>query len=191
MSEPARSLPPIEAGGRPAPGPLRDWLSAMKTHSPAEPRPEEIRPDAKAGRGTPETTWSPRFVAPPEPASATEDADISELMAENLMLKAKLRLEAEHQDELQAILAEEIRVLRAHIQEEIGSLDELRAEQAEIRTERERFHAEREAMKAERERASAERLALVGERDALREERDLWRARTEALAQPLFQLQKR
>jgi chromosome segregation ATPase len=120
-----------------------------------------------------------------------EDADISELMAENLMLKAKLRLEHERQDELQAMLAEEIRTLRAHIQDEIGSLEELRAEQAAMRGERERFRTEREAMQAEREKAAAERVALVGERDALREERDLWRARTEALAQPLFQMQKR
>lgn len=188
MSEPARSLPPESSGG-PAPGPLRDWLSAMKTHSPAE----APRPDSKAARGPAETAWSPRVVAPtgPSPAAEPEDADISELMAENLMLKAKLRLEAERQDELQAILAEEIRTLRAHIQDEIGSLDELRAEQAEIRAERERFKTERAAMQAERERTAAERSALVGERDALREERDLWRARTEALAQPLFQMQKR
>ncbi|TXN59756.1 ATPase, partial [Methylobacterium sp. WL18] len=37
----------------------------------------------------------------------------------------------------------------------------------------------------------AERHAMAAERDALREERDLWRARTEALAQPLFQAPKR
>ena len=196
MSEPARSLSP-ESSGRPAPGPLRDWLSAMKTHSPAEMRPDEVRPEPKAAR---EAAWSPRVVNPSAPSQAAEpeDADISELMAENLMLKAKLRLEAEHQDELQAMLAEEIRTLRAHIQEEIGSLDDLRAEQAAIRAERERFRTERDAMQAERERVNverermnAERLALVAERDALRDERDLWRARTEALAQPLFQMQKR
>ncbi|MCJ2089124.1 ATPase [Methylobacterium sp. E-005] len=188
MSEPARSLP-SESGSRPAPGPLRDWLSAMKTHSPAE----AARREPKAGHGAAETAWSPRVVAPAGPSQAAEpeDADISELMAENLMLKAKLRLEADRQDELQAILAEEIRTLRAHIQDEIGSLDELRAEQAEIRAERERVKAEREAMQAERERAAVERSALSSERDALREERDLWRARTEALAQPLFQMQKR
>lgn len=188
MSEPARSLP-LESGGRAAPGPLRDWLSAMKTHSPAE----APRPDAKGGRGAVEAAWSPQVVTPSAPAQAAEaeDADISELMAENLMLKAKLRLEADRQDELQGLLAEEIRALRAHIQEEIGSLDELRAEQAGIRAERERFKTERAAMQAERERAAAERSTLVSERDALREERDLWRARTEALAQPLFQLQKR
>ncbi|MCJ2066586.1 ATPase [Methylobacterium sp. J-088] len=188
MSEPARSLPP-ESSGRPAPGPLRDWLSAMKTHSPAD----AARPDQKAGPGAAETAWSPRVVAPagPSQAAETEDADISELMAENLMLKAKLRLEAEHQDQLQALLAEEIRTLRAHIQDEIGSLDDLRAEQAEIRAERERFKTERAATQAERERAAGERSALMAERDALREERDVWRARTEALAQPLFQMQKR
>ncbi len=186
MSEPARSLSP-ESSGRPAPGPLRDWLSAMKTHSPAE------TPRSSPKTGPAESAWSPRVVAPAGPSQAAEpdDADISELMAENLMLKAKLRLEAEHQDALQAMVAEEIRTLRAHIQDEIGSLDDLRAEQAEIRAERERFKTERAAMQAERERAAAERSALVGERDALREERDLWRARTEALAQPLFQAQKR
>lgn len=188
MSEPARSMPP-QPSGRPAPGPLRDWLSAMKTHSPAE----APRPDPKAGSGAAETAWSPRVVAPagPPPAAEPEDADISELMAENLMLKAKLRLEAEHQDQLQALLAEEIRTLRAHIRDEIGSLDDLRAEQAEIRAERERFKTERAAMQAECERAAAECATVANERDALREERDLWRARTEALAQPLFQMQKR
>lgn len=187
MSEPARSLPPESSG--PAPGPLRDWLSAMKTHSPAE----APRPGPKAAPGAAEAAWSPRVVTPAGPSQAAEpeDADISELMAENLMLKAKLRLEAERQDELQAILAEEIRTLRAHIQDEIGSLDELRAEQAGIRAERERFKTERAAMQAERERAAAERSALTAERDALREERDLWRARTEALAQPLFQMQQK
>ncbi|MGU3664683.1 ATPase [Methylobacterium sp. A49B] len=208
MSEPARSTQPIDAGDRPAPGPLRDWLAAMKTQSPAEVRGEgrsEERRSEKVAR-TGEATWSPRIVDPAQPSSAAgEDADLSELMAENLMLKAKLRLEAERQDELQAILAEEIRSLREHIREEIGSLEDLRAEQEDVRAaredlqlERERVRAEAEAMRAERDRATAERdalraetLSLTGERDALREERDLWRARTEALAQPLFQMQKR
>ena len=150
--------------------------------------------------------WSPRLVSPPDGSrAASEDADVSELMAENLMLKAKLRLEADRQDELQAILAEEIRTLREHIREEIGSIEDLRAEQEEVRaereefrSERERFRQEREHMRIERDRAVAERDALraerhaiAAERDALREERDLWRARTEALAQPLFQSPKR
>jgi hypothetical protein len=210
MSEPARSTPPHEAGGRAAPGPLRDWLAAMKAHTPTEmrgdARSEEPQPEPRTARAA-EAAWSPRLVQPAEAPRtvAGEEADVSELMAENLMLKAKLRVEAGRQDELQAILAEEIRALREHIREEIGSMEDLRAEQEEIRAERdefrrerERFRLEREEMRAERDRAITERdalrlerLTLAGERDALREERDLWRARTEALAQPLFQIQKR
>ncbi len=206
MSEPARSTPPNEAANRTAPGPLRDWLAAMKTQGAPETRgeaqPEASRPEPKAGRAA-ETVWSPRVVGPAESLAelreeAPEDADLSELMAENLMLKAKLRLEAEHQDTLQAMLAEEIRALREHIRDEIGSLEQLRAEQDEIRaeresigSERERFQTELEALRTEREALRAETLTLAGERDAVREERDLWRARTEALAQPLFQMQKR
>ncbi|WP_457104127.1 ATPase [Methylobacterium sp. P5_C11] len=209
MSEPARSLTPPESGNFPATGPLRDWLAAMKAQAPSElrveARPEEPLPEPKRVRAG-DAAWSPRVVQPAEaPRAAIEDPDIAELMAENLMLKAKLRVEAERQDELQAILADEIRILREHIREEIGSLEDLRAEQEEIRIERdefrgerERFRIEREEMRAERDRAVAERdalrserLALAGERDVLREERDLWRARTEALAQPLFQAQRR
>lgn len=209
MSEPARSHSPTESGSFPATGPLRDWLTAMKAQAPAEARgdarPEETLPEAKRPRGG-EAAWSPRVVPAPEaPRAAAEDPDIAELMAENLMLKAKLRVEAERQDELQAILADEIRTLREHIRDEIGSLEDLRAEQEDVRVEREefrgereRFRAEREELRAERDRAiaerdalRAERLTLAGERDALREERDLWRARTEALAQPLFQSQRR
>ena len=55
----------------------------------------------------------------------------------------------------------------------------------------EKLRAERDRAIAERDALRAERLTLAGERDALREERDLWRARTEALAQPLFQSQRR
>ena len=81
-----------------------------------------------------------------EPARAPAEAeDVSELMAENLMLKAKLRVETDRYTQLQAMLAQEIRDLRAHVQEEMSALD------------------------------------------SVREERDLWRARAEALAQPLFQ----
>ena len=209
MSEPARSTPPIEAGSRPAPGPLRDWLAAMKTHSQAELRGEarsgEGRPEAKSARAA-EAAWSPRIVDTAErPLEAGEESDLAELMAENLMLKAKLRLEADRQDELQAVLAEEIRALREHIREEIGSLEDLRTEQEDVRAEREalrteraRLQAECEAMRSESDRVRvehdalrAETVTLISERDALREERDLWRARTEALAQPLFQMQKR
>jgi len=44
------------------------------------------------------------------------------------MLKAKLRLEAERRDELQILLAAELRELRAHITEEVGKMEDLRAE---------------------------------------------------------------
>ncbi|AWN39339.1 hypothetical protein [Methylobacterium durans] len=156
MSEPARQYPSHESG-RPAPGPLRDWLAAMKAHTPpAQEKSAEraARPEApRAAEAQP--NWAPRLV-PPKPAqaerapaepvrNAVEGEDISELMAENLILKAKLRVEADRYAELQAILAQEIRDLRKHVQEEMSALD------------------------------------------AVREERDLWRARAEALAQPLFQ----
>ena len=132
MSEPARSTPPIDAGTRTAPGPLRDWLAAMKTHSPAEtrsePRAPEMSPESKGARPA-EASWSPRIVEPAVPQNETvEDADLSELMAENLMLKAKLRLEAERRDELQLLVAQEIRDLRAHVDQEIESLEDLRAD---------------------------------------------------------------
>ncbi|TXN34083.1 ATPase, partial [Methylobacterium sp. WL93] len=41
MSDPARNLPPYESGGRPAPGPLRDWLAAMKAQAPAAQAPAQ------------------------------------------------------------------------------------------------------------------------------------------------------
>lgn len=204
MSEPARSHPLHEPDTRAAPAPLRDWLAAMKAHAPAdaaEPQ-QDIHP---ASRAT-DAVWGPRLVHAVEaPRADPADDDVAQIMAENLMLKAKLRLENERQGELQGLLATQIRELRAHIEEEMGSLEDLRADQEEIRiereefrTERERFRLEREEVRTERDRACAERDALRAERqavdaerDALREERDLWRARTEALASPLFQPQRR
>ena len=158
MSEPARSTPPIDAGTRTAPGPLRDWLAAMKTHSPAEtrsePRAPEMSPESKGARPAEASlVAADRRAGRAAERDGREDADVSELMAENLMLKAKLRLEADRQDELQAILAQEIRALREHIREEMGSLEDLRAEQEEVR-------AEREALKAERARLLAECEAM-------------------------------
>lgn len=204
MSEPARSIPPHEPDIRAAPGPLRDWLAAMKAHPPAAPA--EPWQESRAASRAADAAWGPRLVQAVEaPQADGADDDVAQLMAENLMLKAKLRLEDERQDELQELLATQIRELRAHIEEEMGSLEDLRADQEEIRierdefrTERERFRLEREEVRAERDKASAERDALRAERhavdaerDLLREERDLWRARTEALASPLFQPQRR
>lgn len=136
MSEAARQYPSPEAPARPAPGPLRDWLAAMKaaTNQPGdaqfEPEPardEKIQPQQAA------SSWSPRVVAPPmgvsAPLSAPEaDGDVADLMAENMMLKAKLRIESDRYNELQAILAQELRDLRAHIDEEMDELNEIRAE---------------------------------------------------------------
>ncbi|WP_375464237.1 ATPase [uncultured Methylobacterium sp.] len=173
MSDPARHLPLHETGGRPTPGPLRDWLAAMKAHAPAsqaEPRPEprtqRIETQRAEAPRAPEPAWSPRLVQAETPRLSPEAEDVSELMAENLMLKAKLRIEAERYGELQALLAQEIRDLRNHVQIEMNALQEIRAE-------REHFRAERDQIREEL--------------DETREERDLWRARTEALAQPLFQ----
>ena len=158
MSEAARHYPSPDALTRTAPGPLRDWLAAMKaaTGQPgeiqAESAPEhheKIPPQQSA------PSWSPRVVAPPSAAPAAldgsqagmpeADGDVADLMAENMMLKAKLSIEGNRYNELQAILAQELRDLRAHIDEEMLELNEIRAE------------------------------------------RDLWMARAEALAQPLFQ----
>jgi len=170
MSDPARNLPPYESVARPTPGPLRDWLAAMKAQTPAAQGQGPVethqppRPEARAA----ETAWSPRLVQPPveAPRSSPEAEDVSELMAENLMLKAKLRIEGDRHGELQTLLAQEIRELRNHVQIEMNALQEIRAERDHFRVERDQ---------------------LRDELDALREERDLWRARTEALAQPLFQ----
>lgn len=214
MSEPARSLPPHEPEIRAAPGPLRDWLAAIKAHAGTAPEAvatprAEVRADARQDGRSPwvtEAAWGPRLVQAVEaPAADAQDDDVSQLMAENLMLKAKLQLETDRQGDLQALLAEQIRELREHIELEMGSLEDLRSDQEEVRiereefrTERERFRREREELRAERDAACAERdglraerQALDAERDRLHEERDLWRARTEALASPLFQPSKR
>ena len=136
MSEPARQAPLSEPGIRtPAEGaPLRAWLASMRVatagNRPSEPSepatPVEAVPEPQAelrGAG-----WAPRLVtAAAKPAEAA-DEDIAEIMAENMMLKARLRLETEHRDELQLILAQEIRELRAHIAEEVGKMEDLRAE---------------------------------------------------------------
>lgn len=215
MSEPARQYPTTDTGARPASGPLRDWLAAMKAHTPAPaaerpvpaagqtapvaaPRSETARPEAPRA----EPGWSPRIVETTSPRA--EDPDLAELMAENLMLKAKLGLESERQDALQTKLAEEIRALRSHVQEEVALLESFRAERDRIlaecetlRVDRVRHEAECDTLRRERDRSAAERDAartegarIEAERDAAREECELWRARAEALAQPLFQTRR-
>lgn len=198
MSEPARHVPPSESGSRSASGSLRDWLAAMRTQTQgplqeAMPGPD-AQPEFRPAR--PEPGWSPRLVEP-APPPAPEDADVSDLMAENLMLQARLRLEGERQEALQELLAQEIRSLRGHVQQEMDALQAFRVEREQILAEREtlraecaRFGAERDAARAECERAEAEREALRQERDRLRDDGELWRARAEALAQPLFQARR-
>lgn len=199
MSEPARHVPPSESGPRSASGSLRDWLAAMRTQTQGpiqDAMPSlDVQPELRPAR--PEPGWSPRLVEPAPPPPAPEDTDVSDLMAENLMLQARLRLEGERQEALQELLAQEIRSLRGHVQQEMDALQAFRVEREEILAEREtlraecaRFGAERDAARAECERVEAEREALRQERDRLREDGELWRARAEALAQPLFQARR-
>ncbi|MBX9930927.1 MAG: hypothetical protein K2Y56_05240 [Methylobacterium sp.] len=134
MPEAARHHPTQDVSTRPASGPLRDWLAAMKaaTSQPGEtPSEPEIERAAKTSGQQAGQAWSPRVVAPP--TASQEDApeaegDVADLMAENMILKAKLRMETDRYNELQAILAAELRDLRAHIDEEMRELDEVRAE---------------------------------------------------------------
>ena len=187
MSEPARAYPPLEDDIQAAPAPLRDWLAALQRYE------SEERGALKAPAAD-NSPWGPRLVqrAPVAEAIAeqAEAADIAELMAENLMMKAKLQVEHDRQDALQGALAKQIRELREHIAQEMASLEESRAEQEAAQAEYGAFRAEWEAMRRERDAMAAEREALVAERDGLREDRNLWRARAEALAQPLFQTAK-
>lgn len=195
MSEAARHVPPSES--RSASGSLRDWLAAMRAQTQgATPGSFDMPPEPpRATR--PEPSWSPRLVEPAPAPRAAEDPEVADLMAENLMLQAKLRLEGERQEALQDLLAQEIRSLRGHVQQEMDALQAFRAEREQILAEREALHAERarlaaerDAMRTERDRAEAERDGLRLERDRLREDGDLWRARAEALAQPLFQARR-
>ena len=152
MPEPARQYTASDAAGRSATAPLRDWLAQIRTQA-AQSAPEPVRAEPQRAAAAERRSWEPRFVAPPVEPQREEmpavgealDPDIAELMAENMLLKAQLRLEGERYADLQAQLAEEIRELRRHVEAELSTLAELR------------------------------------------DERDLWRARAEALAQPLFQ----
>ncbi|GLS44850.1 hypothetical protein [Methylobacterium brachythecii] len=152
MSEPARNSSLHDTTSRSAAqsGPLRDWLAAMRATTPEARQPEPEAPQPVVEESKP-SGWAPRLVVPAEVQQAqtqvqaqAQDDEVAELIAENMMLKAKLRLAADRQDEFQILLAQEVRELRAHVSEEIGKLEDLRGE------------------------------------------RDLWKARCEALMQPLF-----
>ncbi|GJD98168.1 hypothetical protein [Methylobacterium isbiliense] len=142
MSEPAiqtQSHPDRQADRHVA-GPLRDWLATLSRIEAADqgraaprpaqpaaaPKPAEARRPAE-----PQGGWEPRLVqpAPAETqAREVEDEDVAALMAENMVLKARLKVEAERHEELQAIVAQELRALRSHVQAEVERAEELRAE---------------------------------------------------------------
>jgi hypothetical protein len=129
VSDPALKTQTTAAARQPS-GPLQDWLATLSRIDAADQaraaprRPAETQP-----------AWEPRIVAPNEPmeaeappAAGGEQDDLAALMAENMVLKARLRQEHGRYDELQALLAEELRSLRAHVQQEIDRAEELRAE---------------------------------------------------------------
>lgn len=128
MSEPAFKTPTSTA--RQA-GSLRDWLATLSRIDGAEAAGGAARPRVEPRRA-PEAApaWEPRIVQTPptpEPAREPED-DIAALMAENMVLKARLKTEADRYDALQAIVADELRALRSHVEAEIQRADELQAE---------------------------------------------------------------
>ncbi|MDO9425582.1 MAG: hypothetical protein Q7T93_01995 [Methylobacterium sp.] len=197
MSEPARQYPPNDQPGRPQPGPLRDWLAAMKAATAAHAAQDSAArsdtsydlPESRAEMPPAETrgetpAWTPRVVAPlgaPTPSPMIDaEGDLSDLMAENLMLKAKLRVETDRYDSLQAILADELRGLRGHLESEMRVLDDVCAERDQLKALTGTVAREIRDLRAKME-AESEQLAQM------RSERDLWMARAETLAQPLFQ----
>lgn len=193
MSEPARHYPQHEPASRPQPGPLRDWLAAMKAATgpsasdaslEAAPAMREsarvAEPAAEARTSEPANSWTPRVVAPELGPIGAGESDISDLMAENIMLKAKLKVENDRYDALQGVIARELRNLRAHVEEEMRDLDDMRAERDRLVQAQASFEQEMRDLRA---KTSADATALT----EMRSERDLWAARAEALAQPIFQ----
>ena len=185
MSEAARHPAPYETPTRPQPGPLRDWLAAMKaaTH-PAGAEPQAAvapaPPVDEPRAAEPAKAWTPRVVTPaPTPAEASE-GDLSDLMAENIMLKAKLKVENERYDALQGVIARELRNLRAHVEAEMQEFEE-------VRRERDRLTASQGELEKEVRDLRAKHASDAAQLAEMRSERDLWAARAEALAQPIFQ----
>lgn len=131
MSDPALKTQ-TPAAARPPSGPLQDWLATLSRIDAAD----QARAAPRRPAETPPPAWEPRIVAPSEPAvpeapaaaPVAEQDDLAALMAENMMLKARLRQEHGRYDELQAMLADELRALRTHVQQEVDRAEELRAE---------------------------------------------------------------
>ncbi|KQO67492.1 hypothetical protein ASG51_18420 [Methylobacterium sp. Leaf465] len=148
----------------------------------AEPQPTvapaPLADEARAAEPT--KTWTPRVVTPaPAPAEAAE-GDLSDLMAENIMLKAKLKVENDRYDALQGVIARELRNLRAHVEAEMQEFEEARRERDRLSASQGELEKEVRDLRAR----SADEAAQLSE---MRSERDLWAARAEALAQPIFQ----
>ncbi|GJD64813.1 hypothetical protein [Methylobacterium frigidaeris] len=135
MSEPA--LKTQTTASRQPSGPLQDWLATLSRIDAADQARAAPAPSQRRPAETP-PAWEPRIVVPNEPAplpeaeappaAGAEPDDLAALMAENMMLKARLRQEHGRYDELQAMLADELRSLRAHVQNEVDRAEELRAE---------------------------------------------------------------
>ncbi|MEH3144122.1 MAG: hypothetical protein PGN34_01950 [Methylobacterium frigidaeris] len=127
------------------------YAEFRRAAEPPAPEPAAARAPAPQHAPVPEPVpapertpaWEPRVVAHEPPARAapgalqtgpgtadvpSEAEDVAALMAENMMLKARLRVEGERQDELKRLLAEEMRTLRDHVQAEIDKVEDLRAE---------------------------------------------------------------
>ncbi|WP_082512832.1 hypothetical protein [Methylobacterium sp. Leaf125] len=185
MSEAARHPAPYETATRPQPGPLRDWLAAMKAATQpagAEVQPAVVpAPMAEEPRVAEQNkAWTPRVVTPAAAPADAVEGDLSDLMAENIMLKAKLKVENDRYDALQGVIARELRNLRAHVEAEMQEFEEARRE-------RDRLSATQGELENELRDLRAKGAADAAQLSEMRGERDLWAARAEALAQPIFQ----
>ncbi|GJD73091.1 hypothetical protein [Methylobacterium goesingense] len=189
MSETARQYAQQDQATRPQPGPLRDWLAAMKAvtaptgseaHSTAASPPRDAARSTESTGAEAAGAWVPRVVVATPAAAESASSDVSDLMAENIMLKAKLKVENDRYDALQGVIARELRGLRAHVEDELKDLEDMRAERDGLLTRQAAFEQEIRDL----------RVQVAGEAaklDEVRSERDLWAARAEALAQPIFQ----
>jgi hypothetical protein len=193
MSETARHYAQQDQATRPQPGPLRDWLAAMKAVTAptgSEAQPAAALPPRDTARSTESTgeargteaagTWIPRVVVAAPAAVESASSDVSDLMAENILLKAKLKVENDRYDALQGVIARELRGLRAHVEDELRELEDMRAERDGLLTRQAAFEQDIRDLRAQ----VAGETAKLAE---IRSERDLWAARAEALAQPIFQ----
>ncbi|KQP43004.1 hypothetical protein ASF49_02400 [Methylobacterium sp. Leaf104] len=149
--------------------------------NPAETQPAAAPAQAEEVRSTDQgKAWTPRVVTPAPVAADAAEADVSDLMAENIMLKAKLKVESDRYDALQGVIARELRNLRAHVEAEMREFEE-------VRMERDRLTAAQGAFEREVRDLQAKMAADAVQLTEMRSERDLWAARAEALAQPIFQ----